>query len=590
MEASLIGQRVRASVSQRLVALRAAVAAFPAAPPLDAPDAGPLPTHGEGTAERSAFAETWGRLLHALATMKGQRRLAWGLVVLSIVLDILVVGQHALVRHFSYHTTAFDLGNMDQAVWNTLHGHFFRFTNRGIDWFGPPTRLGIHVEPILLLIAPLYLIHSGAETLLVLQTIALALGALPLMALSLRRLPDLPLVGVGFVAAYLLAPELLGEALWDFHPVTLATPLLLAAFYALDVRRYGWFLAAGVLAAACKEDVALALVPLGLLIALRDRRPRLGLGVMLGSVAWTALCFLVIIPHFNDGASSSGNAYWYRYASLGKTPAAALRHVAADPLLVLADVATHDKLGYIALLLRTGGGLGLFAPFWWVVGLPELAINLLSAQPPQYSGFYHYNAVLLPALLAGAVYGTAALRAARLAALSGVAPPPLTAPSRSLAGYAQRLARWWTQLTGRIPVSPRLLAPLVVAWLLVATSWNLASIAYKLGGFWASGAGPAPHQAQIDALLRRIPPNAVVAATDRLDPHLSDRETIYLLPDPLAYRAQYVAVDLAEVNSDGPTDDIRMFDMMVNSGHYRFLGTAGSVVVIQLVGPPLGSG
>ena len=52
----------------------------------------------------------------------------------------------------------------------------FRFTNRGLDWQGPPTRLGQHVEPIFLLIAPLYLIHSGPETLLVLQTVALALG------------------------------------------------------------------------------------------------------------------------------------------------------------------------------------------------------------------------------------------------------------------------------------------------------------------------------------------------------------------------------------------------------------------------------
>jgi uncharacterized membrane protein len=586
VEASLIGQRVRASVSQRWVALRAAVTAFPAAPLFDPPIA--PPDAGDASFPQGRRGVRFADLLRALATPKGQRRLAWGLVILSIILDILVVGQHALVRHFSYHTTAFDLGNMDQAVWNTLHGHFFRFTNRGIDWFGPPTRLGIHIEPILLLIAPLYLIHSGAETLLVLQTFALALGALPLMALSLRRLPDLPLVGVGFVAAYLLAPELLGEALWDFHPVTLATPLLLAALYALDVRRYGWFLVAGVLAAACKEDVALALVPLGLLIAVRDKRLQLGLGVTLGSVAWTALCFLVIIPHFNDGASSVGNAYWYRYTALGSTPAAALRHVATDPLLVLANVATPDKLGYLALLLRTGGGLGLFAPLWWTVGLPELAINLLSAQPPQYSGFYHYNAVLLPTLLASAIYGTAAWRAARLAALSGSTPPPLTVSPRSFAGYAERLVRWWTGLIGRIPVSPRLLAPVVVVWLLVATGWNLASIGYKVGGFWRAGSSPAPHQARIDALLRRIPPNAVVAASDTIDPHLSDRETIYLLPDPLAYRAQYVAVDLAQINSGGQVDDIRMFDMMVNSGHYRFVGTAGSVVVIQLVGPPLG--
>src|SRR5262249_27012725 len=48
-------------------------------------------------------------------------RLAWALVLTSLLLDALLVGQHALVRYQSYHADAFDLGNMDQAVWNTLH-------------------------------------------------------------------------------------------------------------------------------------------------------------------------------------------------------------------------------------------------------------------------------------------------------------------------------------------------------------------------------------------------------------------------------------------------------------------------------------
>jgi uncharacterized membrane protein len=522
----------------------------------------------------------------ALATAAGQRRLAWATVFALVLLDILVVGQHALTRHFAYHTDAFDLGNMDQAVWNTLHGHFFRFTNRGIDWFGPPTRLAIHVEPILLLIAPLYLIHSGAETLLALQTVALAAGALPLFALALRRLPDLPVVGVAFVVAYLATPELLGEALWDFHPVTLATPLLLATLYAYELRRYGWLLLAGVLAAACKEDVALALVPLGLLIALRQGRPRLGVEIAVGAVAWTALCFLVIMPHFNAGASAGGNAYWYRYAQLGSSPASALGHVLRHPRLLLSVLLGPDKLGYLAVLLRTGGGLGLFAPVFWLAGLPELGINLLSSQPPQYSGFYHYNAVLLPALLGAGVYGVGALRQARLAAAARSLSLPGD-PPRTPADYAERLARRWRRLLARVPIAPRWIAPLVVAWLLVCVAWNLSATAYKIGGFWAAGTGPVRHQAQISALMARIPPDAVVAATDTLNPHLSDRLTILLLPDPQSYQAQYVAVDLTGVPRAFQAADVSMYTTMLASGRYRVLGVVGPVVVLQRVGPPL---
>lgn len=536
-------------------------------------------------------APLWRWLRWIAASLRDQRRLAWAIVLGLVALDSLIVGQHALARHLTYHSNAFDLGNMDQAVWNTLHGHFFRFTNRGIDWYGPPTRLAIHVEPIILLIAPLYLIHPGAETLLVLQSVALALGAIPLFALALRRLPDLPLVSAAFVVAYLAAPELLGEALWDFHPVTLATPLLLGAFYALDARRYGWFLITGLLAAACKEDVALALVPLGLLIALRQGRPRLGLGVAMFAIAWTTFCFLVIIPHFNAGASASGSAYWYRYAALGTSPAAALRRMIAHPLLVFSVIFTPEKLGYLALLLRTGGGFGIFAPVWWLAAVPELAINLLSAQPPQYSGFYHYNAVLLAVLLATAVSGVDALRRARLATLAGARPAPRDdVPPRSLAGYAERLTRWWPALIGRVPISPRLIGPVVAVWLLVATGWNIAAVGGKLVNFWQAGAGPAAYRAQIDALLRRIPPNATVAATDTLNPHLSDRETIYLLPDPESYRAQYVAADLATVPAPWRATAIAMFSAMATSGRYRVVGVAGPVEVLERVGPPLPDG
>ncbi|OLB40527.1 MAG: hypothetical protein AUH05_09495 [Ktedonobacter sp. 13_2_20CM_53_11] len=90
---------------------------------------------------------------HILRSGRGQRALAWLVALVLIVVDIALVGQHVLVRYQSYHAFAYDLGNFDQAVWNTLHGHPFRFTNRSLDWFGPPTRLGVHVEPILLLIA-----------------------------------------------------------------------------------------------------------------------------------------------------------------------------------------------------------------------------------------------------------------------------------------------------------------------------------------------------------------------------------------------------------------------------------------------------
>jgi uncharacterized membrane protein len=549
-----------------------------------------------------------------LKTLEGQRRAAWFVVYLAAALFILFVGQHALVRHIAYHDDGFDMGNMDQAVWNTLHGHPFRFTNRAEDWNGPPTRLGIHVEPILLLIAPLYLIHSGPVTLIALQTVAFALGALPLFLLGLRRLPALPLVAAALAVAYLAAPAVLGAALWDFHAVALATPLLLAAILALDARRFGWFVLAALLAMLTKEDVGLSLIPLGLYIALWLRRPRLGGAVAVVALVWVALCFAVILPHFNGGASG-GNTYWYRYAQFGATPKDAVINILTHPWLpltfVLGDAA---RRAYLGIVLRMGGGLGIFAPLLWISALPELAVNTLSGHAEQYSGFFQYNAMLGAYLMAASVYGVAALYDARQRAEaaapsaashadasppaeaqahrpirekeSGHSIPPPLLPAR-IQALLKRMGARWRRALERLPIPSRWLPWLVVAWLLVAGVWNLAAIQPRLGDFWGVGAAANPQQPAIDALLARVPADASVAATDTLNPHLSDRYTIYLLPDPQSYTAEYVAFDIPNASPERQADDQRIYDRMLASGRYHIVGSAGSAMLLRRTGAPL---
>jgi uncharacterized membrane protein len=529
-------------------------------------------------------------LWQALQTSEGQRRLAWTLTILAVVLDILIVGQHTIARYENYHADAFDLGNMNQAVWNTLHGDPFRFTNRGLDWNGPPTRLALHVEPILLLIAPFYLIHDGPETLIVIQVVAMALGAIPLLRLGLRHLPRIPLLAAGLVVAYLLTPEYLGAVLWDFHTVALATPLLLLALWALDAKHIVWFAVAAVLAALTKEDVALSLVLLGGLLALRGRW-RLGLIVAALSAAYMALCFFVILPHFGGNATNSGNNFWYRYSWLGGSADAALHNIARNPLLPL-SILDGARLGYLASLLRTAGGLGLLSPLLLICALPELAVNILSVHQEQYSGFFHYNAVILAYSMAAAVYGVAALYQARMRVEQGETLPSVGPAPHVLSARLQWLVRYvqaaWQRLLARIPIPSRWIVPIALAWLLVTGWWNLsASGGGRIQGFWASGEHPNPQVASINALLDRIPQSATVAATDSLDPRLSSRRTIYLLPDQQSYQAEYVAADIPNAISISRDADQRMLERMLASGRYTAVGRTGDVVVLHRTGPPL---
>ncbi|HEY9458755.1 MAG TPA: DUF2079 domain-containing protein, partial [Gaiella sp.] len=81
-----------------------------------------------------------------------------------------------MLRHRSFETGRFDLGNMVQAVWSTAHGHPLRVTTlTGEQAF----RLGAHIDPVLMLFAPLWWLWPSPDLLLVAQAVAIALGALP---------------------------------------------------------------------------------------------------------------------------------------------------------------------------------------------------------------------------------------------------------------------------------------------------------------------------------------------------------------------------------------------------------------------------
>ena len=75
----------------------------------------------------------------------------WGLLLTILVALAFAswFGALAVARHEAFQTAGYDLGNADQALWNTAHGRPLRFTNWvGKDnWFREPTRLGMHTAP-----------------------------------------------------------------------------------------------------------------------------------------------------------------------------------------------------------------------------------------------------------------------------------------------------------------------------------------------------------------------------------------------------------------------------------------------------------
>ena len=239
---------------------------------------------------------------------------AWTLALSTAAL-FWSVGLFLVVRDQFVHfrLARYDLGNMVQAVWSTAHGHPLEVTNGATG--EQIVRLGSHVDPILALLAPLWLIAPTPQLLIAIQIVAVSIGAFPLFWLGRRRTGSSRVAG--FVAlAYLAYPWTAWTAADAFHPVTLAIPLLLFCIWFLDTDRLVAFGACAVLTAATGELMGICIAGLGLWYAFAKGRRRSGLAIASLGVAWTCVALLVVVPAFSGGES----VFYGAYDSVGSSP------------------------------------------------------------------------------------------------------------------------------------------------------------------------------------------------------------------------------------------------------------------------------
>ena len=408
-------------------------------------------------------------------------------------------GALSVLRHHAFSTGRFDLGNMVQAVWATAHGHPLAVTNLRGDQV---SRLGSHVDPILVLLAPLWWIWPSPSMLLVVQAAAIALGALPVFWLARKHLGS-ERAALGFALAYLLYPALQWMTLSEFHPVALATPLLLYAFWYLDEDRLVPFAALALLAASTKEQVPLVIAAFGVWYALLRGRRVPGAAIAIAAVAWTALALLVVIPHFNEGGSS----FYARYSEVGGSPEGIVGTAVDDPGRLLSTVFSGRSLGFVAQLLVPLAAYPLASPLV-LAALPELGIDVLSATPTQTSIHYHYTAAAIPPLAAAGVLGAARMTRRRRRWREPLAA--VVVGAGLVSNYAFGAIPLWREFPGGETLGTR--------------SMDVSE-----------------HDRIAARALGVIPGGVVVSATNSLGAHLSERRRV--LSFPFVQDAEWIAVD-----------------------------------------------
>jgi uncharacterized membrane protein len=320
----------------------------------------------------------------------------------------------AIIRYLTFHagyyelTTAWDLGQYGQLVWNSLNGRLMQ----GTFVRDTLTFLGKSFTPIILAFVPFYALWQNPIILLIVQVVGLGLAGFPIYWFARQRL-GIPLALVVAVT-YFLNPGMQHIGLTEFHEIALAVPLLSLATYFLLRKHYVGLIVGLGLALLIKEEIGLIAIAFGVYIFLFQRQRRLGLVVMLFSVAWVVLLLQFLIPFFR-GAEYGGTFYYFgegaiggggaRYRYLGRSVPEILTTIVMRPEIIVQVIWLPEKIAYILYLLVPLMFIPIVGAKVFFLALPTLGYSLLSTYPLQYEIRSYYFAPLLPFLFFALVLG-----------------------------------------------------------------------------------------------------------------------------------------------------------------------------------------
>ena len=539
------------------------------------------------------------------------------LLVIYCTLLLLVTVKMNVFRYNNFDFGKFDLGNMTQMVWNTLHGRFMYLT----DYFGTnlPRWAMSHVDPILLLFVPVFVFFPHPLTLIIAQVILVIFSALILYKIvDLKTESGLSafLISVAFLAypalGFLLA--------WSgFHGVTVAIPFFLGAFYVLElmhksgnysVRREAilWILL--ITAMTGKEEISLFVLMLGIFVWLVHGRRKLGFSLILTGFLWFVVAFFVVIPAYsglrvagyekfvsslginrelaNDVANP--NFFLGRYSGFGDSYLEVAFNMVTHPRQVVRVVFGGDKLENLHLTLSPLAYTSILYFPLFAVTLPEFFINYATtAGGIGTSEIYNHRiSLIIPVLFLASLYAIClisevaeeAFKLKRKYVTLALSALVFFTNFYTTFKFENPIYLWVTQALSK-RISTAVLAKTIelekdITRLAIGDRFNFSPLEGK-------------DRDCALKIVRMIPDSVSVSGPDYLGAHLAMRETYAIFP-ALYNSADYVIIDVfAEKVSrvlgleKTITRDVARKTMI--DENYKLAGACGNLFVFKNIGP-----
>lgn len=521
-----------------------------------------------------------------------------------------------IFRYNNFDYGKFDLGNMVQMEWNTLNGRFMYLT----DYFGTnlPRWAMSHVDPILLIFLPPFIIYPHSLTLVFSQIILVLFSAIIIYKLAELELNS-KLAGFLLGVSFLLYPAVGFLTAWTgFHGVTAAIPFFLLAFYTFEVmykrndfskRNLILFWVFLVITMSGKEQLSLYIFLYGFFIWLFRGQKKLGLKVSIVGLVWFILCFFVIIPAFAhyriegfqrfeeslglDSAQirdvENSNYFLSRYEAFGDSYVEIGFNMLIHPNDTFKVFFGGDKIENLRKTFEPLGYLPLAFPGILILALPDFMANYLTTAGGIGTAeiYNHRISMIVPVLFLSVIYGIGFLR--------NVYPKKLKPYFVTLLlcafvlgtnlyttfKYENPVYLWLTQA-----LTKRLFSSIAFAKtnIEVANNQDL-----KFGEVLRLSKLENKDRECAEKIVNLIPEAASVSGPDYLGAHLAQRETYAIFP-ALYNQADYVIVDVFSKKILNILDvDLNLIHdvvgELVKDPNYKLETGCGNLFVFRNVGP-----
>lgn len=427
----------------------------------------------------------------------GSEKTVWVAAALYAVVFLILVSWK--YNHFYYDNL--DLAIFNNVFYNTLHGNWFAAS------IHPPSYLGDHFSPLIILLLPFYAFAPRPETLLVFQTLIIAAIALPVYHVARLLVgADKKWLACFIALLWLVNPSVHNMNFFEFELTPFAVFFLFWMVYGYLKENTYLFIGTSLLALAAREDVAFILFCMGLIAWVQKKKPFWIYYPLIASIGYAMLAFL-IIQHFTPAGSYKFLIYygWLGGTSVPGIAFSFMRH----PLQVLTHLLDIKNIEFILGITFPFFFLVIVRSAFWLLLLPPALQIMLSAQGgsamalnTHYAGFFLFGLFLL---------------------------------------FAQRMRSLGA---GKLPNRLSTYIPTKNLWcLLIAGASVYAALTY--GSIVpAIRAWNDERQSDVkNTMVSQVPAGAPVAATFELLPALSSRQSIYSFHYAIIGKNQFATTD-----------------------------------------------